>query len=102
MAVTCVDGRVCCNFHGMVQCYAQMLHIVVMLCSNFFAPWKFVMKNTCYTMQFATVLTLNTYTVLIFTICKIPSHEKLLLILVFIFLKHAPKISAILHVLTNF
>ncbi len=24
--VTCVDAQVCSNFHGMVQCYRQMLH----------------------------------------------------------------------------
>ncbi len=33
--VTCVDGQASCNFHGMVQCYGQMLHIVVTLHRNF-------------------------------------------------------------------
>ncbi len=33
--VTYVDIQMCCNFQGMVQCYIQMLHIVVMLRSNF-------------------------------------------------------------------
>ncbi len=33
--VTCVDRKVCCNFHRMVQCYRQMLHIAIMLHSNF-------------------------------------------------------------------
>ncbi len=33
--VAFVDGQVCCNFRGMVQCYGQTLHIVVTLCSNF-------------------------------------------------------------------
>ncbi len=34
MMVTCVDGQMYCNFHGVVQCYGQMLHIAVMLRSN--------------------------------------------------------------------
>ncbi len=29
--VTSMDRQVCCNFHGMVQCYGQMLRIAVML-----------------------------------------------------------------------
>ncbi len=36
LLVTYVGGQVCCYFHGMVQCYRQMLRISVMLCSNFF------------------------------------------------------------------
>ncbi len=35
MMVTCVDGQAYCNFHGMVQCYRQMLRIAVTLHSNF-------------------------------------------------------------------
>ncbi len=31
----CVDGQACSNFHGMVQCYGQMLPIAVTLRSNF-------------------------------------------------------------------
>ncbi len=46
----------CCNFHGTVLCYEWMLHIAVMLHSNFFAPCNFVMNSTCYTTQFAMVL----------------------------------------------
>ncbi len=34
--VTCVDGQAWCNFYRMVQCSRQMLHIAVMLHSNFF------------------------------------------------------------------
>ncbi len=33
--VTCVDGKVGCNVHEMVQHYEQMLHTAVMLHSNF-------------------------------------------------------------------
>ncbi len=50
MMVTCVDGQVCSNFHGTVQCYGQMLH------SNFLHLVTFVINSTWYTMQFATVL----------------------------------------------
>ncbi len=32
---TRVSGQMGGNFHGMVQCYRQMLHIVVMLHCNF-------------------------------------------------------------------
>ncbi len=32
--VTCVDGQMCCNSRGMVQCYG-MLRITVILHSNF-------------------------------------------------------------------
>ncbi len=35
MIVICVEGRVCCNFHGMVKCYRQMLPTAVTLHSNF-------------------------------------------------------------------
>ncbi len=35
-AFTCVHGQVYCNFHGTVQCYRPVLHIAVMLRSNFF------------------------------------------------------------------
>ncbi len=35
MRVTYVDGQACCNFHGTVQCYRQMLHIAIMLHSYF-------------------------------------------------------------------
>ncbi len=31
MMVTFVDGQVCCNFHGMLQCYGLMLHIAIIL-----------------------------------------------------------------------
>ncbi len=34
MAVKYVGGQAFCNFHGMVQCYENMLHIAVMLYSN--------------------------------------------------------------------
>ncbi len=33
--VTCVDGQMCSNFHGTVQCHWQMLHLAVTLHSNF-------------------------------------------------------------------
>ncbi len=35
MMVACVDRQACCNFHEMVQCYEQVLHIAVLLQSNF-------------------------------------------------------------------
>ncbi len=41
MTVICVNGQVCCNFHGMVQSYGKTLHIAVTLriavtlCRNF-------------------------------------------------------------------
>ncbi len=33
--VTCLDGHTRYNFHGMVQCYGQMLRIAVTLHDNF-------------------------------------------------------------------
>ncbi len=53
--ITCVDGQAYCNFHGMVQCYRQMLHIEVILHSNF-SPRNFVVNSNCYVTQFVTVL----------------------------------------------
>ncbi len=49
--VTCVDGQVCYNFHTMVQCYRQTLHIAVMLHSNFLhlvtLSWTALVEHAC-------------------------------------------------------
>ncbi len=55
MIVTCVCAQVLCNFHEMVQCYRQMLHIAlcyaVISCTR-----NFTMNSTCYVTLFTMVL----------------------------------------------
>ncbi len=58
--VTCVDKQERCNFHGMVQCYGQMLHIAVMLCNNFLhlviLSQTTLVTRCCLRLFFVTVL----------------------------------------------
>ncbi len=58
--VTCVDGQACCCFHGMVQCYGQMLRVAVTICSNYL--------HRVTSLQTALVLRHNYTTVLCYTV----------------------------------